>query len=417
MTPSRGSRVRRRRRRAASGSPRPSSSARRSASGRVRSGSSSGASSKPPGRRRARRQPVQRRHCAAPRQPARPCASRSNATKMTGTCARIAADGALRPSRAWSARNGSTWPSRYASSSPSRMPSQPQVAGALDDLRELAADVVEVAAVEADLRSGAVQLRADAVVLVLDPDRRTQAAEDLVGVLGRRREHELQRMEQRQLGRPRAGPPRARTAVRPTSPVSIPAHLTRSSGRSKAWAMAASRQPLAQPDAQLAGEHLHDVLRRRAGRHRSQERPEDRALARGPRRRLDRRVRLRDLEERRSAVGRRLRAPAPSARRTPRCPGPTSGRTRRRARRPGRPPPLRRRPRSSPSRGPSPAGRPPGTGAPRGRPLRRGAPPGRASGGRRRGGPSSPRSAWWPRHARRARSSDARRRWYTVPLR
>ena len=55
---------------------------------------------------------------------------------MTGTSAWIAADGALRPSRAWSAMNGRTVPSRQARISPSRMPSQASGAGRLDDLRE-----------------------------------------------------------------------------------------------------------------------------------------------------------------------------------------------------------------------------------------------------------------------------------------
>ena len=44
------------------------------------------------------------------------------------------------------------------------------------------------------------------------------------------------------------------------SPVSIPAHLTSSSGRSNAFAMAASSEALAQADPQLAAEHLDDVL-------------------------------------------------------------------------------------------------------------------------------------------------------------
>ncbi len=45
--------------------------------------------------------------------PARgPSARASNATKMTGTSARIAAEGDFRPRRFWRARNGRTAPSR-----------------------------------------------------------------------------------------------------------------------------------------------------------------------------------------------------------------------------------------------------------------------------------------------------------------
>ncbi len=72
--------------------------------------------------------------------------------------------------------------------------------GGLDDLRELAADVVQVARVQAHVLAALVELGADAVVLVLDPDLGPEAADDLGRVLGRRGEHELERMEQRQLG-------------------------------------------------------------------------------------------------------------------------------------------------------------------------------------------------------------------------
>ena len=44
----------------------------------------------------------------------------------------------------------------------------------LDDLGELVADVVEVAGVEADVVAALVELGADAVVLVLDPDLRPE---------------------------------------------------------------------------------------------------------------------------------------------------------------------------------------------------------------------------------------------------
>ena len=56
------------------------------------------------------------------------------------------------------------------------MPSQASGRGRLDDLRELAADVVEVARVEADVVARLVELGADPVVLVLDPDLRAEPA-------------------------------------------------------------------------------------------------------------------------------------------------------------------------------------------------------------------------------------------------
>ena len=117
---------------------------------------------------------------------------------MTGTSAWIAADGDFRPSRPWSAMNGSTVPSRQPRISPSRMPSQASAVGRLDDLRKARADVVQVARVETDVRAALVELGADAVVLVLDPDLRPEPGDDLGGVLGRGGEHELERVEQGQ---------------------------------------------------------------------------------------------------------------------------------------------------------------------------------------------------------------------------
>ena len=64
-------------------------------------------------------------------------------------------------------------------------PGPAQRPGGLDDLGELVADVVEVARVEADVRAALVELGADPVVLVLDPDLGAEPADDLVGVLGR----------------------------------------------------------------------------------------------------------------------------------------------------------------------------------------------------------------------------------------
>ena len=97
--------------------------------------------------------------------------------------------------------NGRTVPSRQARISPSRMPSQRQVAGALDDLRELVADVVQVARVEPDLRRRARWSWARMPSYL--SSTQTVDAEplhDLGGVLGRRGEHELDRVEQGEAG-------------------------------------------------------------------------------------------------------------------------------------------------------------------------------------------------------------------------
>src|SRR5260221_2599677 len=95
--------------------------------------------------------------------------------------------------------------------------------------------------------------------------------------------------------------------------------------------------------------------------------------------------------------------------------GPTNGRTPRQAPS-GRPRPDRSRSRRSPTnQAPPPAGRPPRTAGQSGRSPQSGAPRGTASAGTRRGWPSSRTSGWWPRVAPPARSSDAWRRWYTVP--
>ena len=179
---------------------------------------------------------------------------------MTGTSVRMASDGTLRPSRVCSAMNGRTTPSRQARISPSRMPSQPSDSAALHDLRVPAADVVEVARVEPDLVPLLVQLRADPVVLVLDPDLGSQPGNDLGGILRGRREHELERMEERQGGagkRVVTGQHRQPAGVadehaRPLDLVERPIERLGDGGVDK---------PLAQPDPEIAADHLDHVLR------------------------------------------------------------------------------------------------------------------------------------------------------------
>ena len=102
----------------------------------------------------------------------------------------------------------------------------------------------------------------------------------------------------------------ASDAVRPTSPVSIPAQLHLVERPIEGLRDCRLEQPFPQPDPQLAGEHLHDVLRRQRIAS-FEERPEDRAFPRGSRGRLDGGVRLGDLER---ASARRRRHPVRPAR-------------------------------------------------------------------------------------------------------
>ena len=104
-----------------------------------------------------------------------------------------------------------------------------------------------------------MQLAADAVVLVLDPDRRAEAGHDLRRVLGRAGEHELERVEQRERGvlQPvvpgeRGGPPDV--AVEHPGPLH---HVERTVERLGDRGL---QETLAATDAELAGEDLHEVL-------------------------------------------------------------------------------------------------------------------------------------------------------------
>ncbi len=72
--------------------------------------------------------------------------------------------------------------------------------GRFDDLGKLLADVVQVSTVEPHFGPAAVELGSDAVVLVLGPDRGAQAREHVGGILGRRGEHELDRVQQPETG-------------------------------------------------------------------------------------------------------------------------------------------------------------------------------------------------------------------------
>jgi len=134
-----------------------------------------------------------------------------------------------------------------------------QIASGLHQFRKLLADVVEVAAVQADLRTTAVELGSNAVVLVLDPNRRPQARDDLGRVLDRRGQHELDRVQETEAGRVQAvllGENGRLADVTGEHPRQLDRGLRSLEG------LGDSRleQPLAQPDAQLSGEYLDHVL-------------------------------------------------------------------------------------------------------------------------------------------------------------
>ena len=200
---------------------------------------------------------------------------------------------------------------------------------------------------------------------------------------------------------------RASSAIRPMSPVSIPAHFTASSGRSNAFAIAASTRPSRSPIRSSPDRTLTRYFAV-SGSARARSSRKIPLFARRPGGRLDRGDRLRRPRAGSgtpSGPGRDRRA---SGRPRPPCPGPTTGRRPRRARiaAPGRGPVT-----VVAIVGPAEAGgaliglgeRTPGQEDDgdrelRGRQDRRGS---------RRGGRSSRRSGSWRRRARRPRSSDA----------
>ena len=174
----------------------------------------------------------------------------------------------------------------------------------LDYLGELVADVVQVARVQARLAAPAVELGADAVVLVLDPDQRPQARQDLGRILGRGGEHELDGVAQPQarlVQAPLFGEDRRLANVPGEHPRQL--HLGRRS--LERFGDGRLQQPLAQSDAQLAGEDLDHVLGGDAIAA-PQQRAEDRALGRGSGSRFDRRESLRHFHNARGVARVRL---------------------------------------------------------------------------------------------------------------
>ena len=207
---------------------------------------------------------------------------------------------------------------------------------------------------------------------------------------------------------------RARAARPPTSPTSMPAHLTSSSGRSKARAIAGLDQTLAQADAQVATEDLDDVLGgRRVGAF--EQAAQDGRLPGGAGGSLDLAERGGHLGECRARLGRR--GVAGRAQHL----GDRDAEVGRAVVRLGE-----RRARDVPDVGDGGGDRRPaetrgaliGLGerpARSGRRRRPAVPRGSGCAGSRRRGRSSRTFEWSPRDARPARSSDACGRWYTVP--
>ena len=129
-----------------------------------------------------------------------------------------------------------------------------------DHLRELRADVVQVAAVEADLgrpacAAGRGCRRTCPPPRPAAPRRLSTSSSSATG------EASIDFSGRNRAARPRSSAPsRARTAVLPRSPVSMPAHWTSAKVALERLGDGRLQMALAQPDAQLALRHLDHVL-------------------------------------------------------------------------------------------------------------------------------------------------------------
>ena len=182
-----------------------------------------------------------------------------------------------------------------------------QRAGGLDDFRELAADVVQVPAVQPDLGPAPVELGSHTVVLVLDPDGGPEPRQYVGGILGGRGQHELDRMEQPEPGLVQA------------TLFGEDGRLARVAGQHQRHAHGrlgpleglrdgSLQQPLAQPDAEFASQDLDDVLGGQGITAIEQTREQRALLGRGSRA-LDRAEGIRDLAEARGET--RVRSHGP----------------------------------------------------------------------------------------------------------
>ena len=167
--------------------------------------------------------------------------------------------------------------------------------GRLDDLRELIADVVQVAAVEPDVGPTAVELRTNAVVLVFHPDCRAQAGHDRGSVLSGRSQHELDGMEQAQARFVEAFL-RSQDGRLAGVAGQHQGHAHDRLGVVERFGDGRLQEPLAQADSQLPGQDLDDVLGGE-GVAALQEGRQDGALGSGPGCGFDRGKRLRNLPE------------------------------------------------------------------------------------------------------------------------
>ena len=165
---------------------------------------------------------------------------------MTGTSAWIAVDGDLRPSRAWRLMNGRTSPSRNPTISPSMTPVQTSgraastISGNCPLMSCRSREYSRTSLPR--LWSWARMPSYLSSTQTSGPRRRMISAASSAG------EASMNLSGWNRVSSASASwSSRARAASRPMSPVSIPAHLTSSSGRSNARARAASTSPSRRP--------------------------------------------------------------------------------------------------------------------------------------------------------------------------
>ncbi len=134
------------------------------------------------------------------------------------------------------------------------------VAGGRHHFRKGRGDVIEVPRVKDDTVAFLVQLATDAVVFVLDPRLAADPAHDGRRILFRGGEHELQRVHQPQLCRPeRSAPGPHRDLADVTRQHPRPGDFGQR--RAEGLGDPLFDQAGAQPDAQIAGQDLADILR------------------------------------------------------------------------------------------------------------------------------------------------------------
>ena len=192
-----------------------------------------------------------------------PAASTSNATKVTGTAARSASSGLLATEPLLERLEGQRALGRARVGGEQlavehQAVAEPRERGA--HLGIPAGDVVQRAREEHDAAAAHVRLGADPVVLVLEHERRRQPLDDLGGGRERLRQHEAERVEERQRGRvQRAGTGELRHLTQIAAQQVRPAHGRERAGEGRRERLLDLR--LLEPDAQLAEEQANEVAR------------------------------------------------------------------------------------------------------------------------------------------------------------